>query len=175
MTHMVTCRLCRKKFDAEKVQFVLVGQKSYYHKRCYDEWKNNLNAKGEMLPDFWYEAMIDYLYRDVKMAIDFSKIQSQWANFIKPGRGFTPKGIFFAVKYFYEVQHGDCSKAVGGIGIVPSIYSQAAQYWTERETQKAGTIDAIIAQIKSRADRPIQRIIRKEPETPKTKWDLNQF
>ena len=176
MAHVVMCRLCHQRFDMESEEGIKVGKQSYYHKKCYDEWKNGLNdAKGNMATDFWYEALVDYLYRDVKMGnMDFTKIQSQWNNFIKPGRGFTPKGIYFAIRFFYEVKHGDAEKSLGGIGIVPSIYSQSAQYWTERENQKAGTLEAIIEQIKARDIRPVVEIKRKVEKKTKQKWDIEQ-
>ena len=176
MAHMVMCRLCKKRFDLDSEEAMVVGIRSYYHKKCYEEWKQNNSTKGNMSNDFWYEALIDYLYRDVKLGnMDFSKIGSQWRNFTKPDKGFTPKGIYFAIKYFYEIKHGDAEKASGGIGIVPSIYNQSAQYWIERENQKAGTIDAIVQQIHERAARPVERIKRVEKPKNQPKWNLDDI
>ena len=163
MPHEVQCRLCKSRFDTKKEEFVLVGQRSYYHKHCYDDWisgRNNVKTNGD--EDFWYESVIDYLYRDVKMSINFSKLQNQWASFTKPEKKMTPKGIYFAVRYYYDVNHGDKNKALGGIGIVPNIYKESAQYWTDLEMRKTGTIDAIIEQIKNRQERSTQTIIKRE-------------
>lgn len=163
MAHYVQCRLCKTRFDAEKEEYVLVGKRSYYHKSCYEDWVHGRNnAKTVANEDFWKESVIDYLYRDVKMSIDFQKFTSQWNNFIKPEKKMTPKGIYFAVRYYYSVSNGDKEKALGGIGIVPSIYKESAQYWTDLETRKTGTIEAIIEQIKQRQDRPVQTITKKE-------------
>lgn len=174
MSHEVQCRLCKCRFDTEKEEFVLVGQRSYYHKHCYDDWisgRNNIRTRGD--EDFWYESVVDYLYRDVKMSINFSKLKNQWASFTRPEKKMTPKGIYFAVRYYYSINHGDKEKALGGIGIVPNIYKESAQYWTDLETKKTGTIDAIIEQIKNRQDRSTQIIVKKETKKKnKAKFSL---
>ena len=177
MAHIVMCRLCKKRFNTEIEEAVLEGQKSYYHKSCYEIWKKNVdNPQSNMDGDFWYEALVDYLYRDVKMSIDFVKLQSQWNNFTKPGRNMTPKGIFFAMKYFYDVMHGDTEKSQGGIGIVPNIYSKSAEYWQNREMQKEGTLNAIIAEIEARRARPVQTIVQKtKPKKNKSRWSLDDI
>ena len=61
---------------------------------------------------------------------------------------FTNKGIYFALRYFYEIKHGDKEKSHGGIGIVPYIYGESAQYWIDREKKNKGTIENIIKQMK---------------------------
>jgi hypothetical protein len=107
------------------------------------------------------------------MKMDFSKIESQWRAFTKPERKMTPKGIYFALRYYYEVQKGDKEKALGGIGIVANIYNDAAKYWVDLENRKAGTLEAIIEQIKSREVRPIQTFVRTEKKKDKSKFSLN--
>ena len=180
MAHIVKCRICKQEFDTEKLssdEWVLPSPRFYYHTSCYNDWKankNNLKAGGKN-ETFWYESLIDYLYRDIKMNVDFKKMSSQWNNFLKPGKSMTPKGIFFAVKYYYDILHGDKDKAQGGIGIVTSIYSDAAQYWTDLESKKTGTIDAIIEQIKSREARPVQTMVRKSKIKDKSKFNLDEI
>ena len=174
MPHIIQCRLCKNRFDTEKEEFVLVGQRSYYHKQCYDEWikvRNNAKATGDQ--DFWKESLIDYLYRDIKMSVDFTKFNSQWKNFTRPDKKMTPKGIYFALRYYYDVLHGDKEKALGGIGIVQSIYNDSAQYWTDLESKKEGTLQAIIEQIQERQSRPKQFIIQKETDHNKAKFSLD--
>jgi hypothetical protein len=177
MSHIIQCRLCKTRFDTEKEEFVLVGKRSYYHKKCYEEWvrgRNDARTYGDEL--FWRESVIDYLYRDVKMSINFSKLDNQWNNFIKPERKMTPKGIYFALRYYYDVMKGSTEKALGGIGIVPSIYADSARYWENLEMKKAGTIEAIIEQIKERQNRPVQTVIRKkEPKKDKSKFSLDDI
>lgn len=174
--HEVQCRLCKKRFDTEKEETVLIGKKSYYHKTCYDKWLNGKdNIKTELNEDFWKEALIDYLYRDVGMSsMNFEKINSQWKHFLRGDRHMTPKGIYFAIRYFYEIQKAQPDKAMGGIGIVPSIYKESAQYWTDLETRKAGTLNAIIEQISQRKSREVKTIVHKEQKKDKSKWKLDE-
>ena len=178
MAHIITCRICKKKFDIDAEDYVLVGQKAYYHKACYDEWrgtKDHVTANNTD-ENFWYEAMVDYLYRDVKMGdMDFSKIRRQWGNFVKPSRGFTPKGVYFAIRYFYDVLHGDVQKAQGGIGIVSSIYNDSAEYWVKMENKKEGTLEAIIQQIRERNARPVIVVTRKKEKKNKARWSLDDI
>lgn len=44
-------------------------------------------------------------------------------------RRYTYSGILKTLKYFYEIKHGDISKAKNGIGIVPFVYDDAYVYW----------------------------------------------
>lgn len=181
MPHVVKCRLCKEQFDTKKIpkeDWILVGQRSYYHSSCYNEWVKAKQTVTSNVTDeeFWRESLVDYLYRDIKMTINFSKLDNQWRNFIKPERKMTPKGIYFAVRYYYDVLKGDATKAQGGIGIVPNIYSDSAQYWVDLENKKAGTLEAIIKQIKDREARPIQYIQKNKKENkPKTKWSLDNI
>ena len=175
--HIIHCRVCKQEFDTEKEEYVLVGKQSYYHKKCYDDWVSTINnprKSGDA--DFYKEAVIDYLYRDVKMSIDFVKLNKQWDSFIKPERKMTPKGIFFAVKYHFEVQKGNVEKSLGGIGIVPHIYNDSKEYWSNLEARKEGTIEAIIAQIKERQERPVSIITKRKTEKKnKSKWSLDDI
>ena len=178
MSHIIQCRLCKKRFDTEEESYILVGQLSYYHKRCYDEWlksRNNIKTLDRDA-EFWYESLIDYLYRDIKMSINFAKLNNQWHNFTKPDKQMTPKGIYFAIRYYYDVLKGSTDKAQGGIGIVGSIYKDAAQYWVNLETKKEGTIAAIIEQINQRANRQQKVIVQKDNlDNNKSKWSLDDI
>lgn len=181
MAHIVKCRLCKEQFNTDKIpreDWTLVGQRSYYHTSCYNEWVKAKQSVTSNVTDeeFWRESLIDYLYRDIKMQIDFSKLDSQWKAFTKPERKMTPKGIYFAVRYYYDVIKGNAEKAQGGIGIVPNIYSDSAQYWVDLENKKAGTLEAIVKQIKEREARPVQYIQKNTKQTkPKTKWSLDNI
>lgn len=181
MTHIVKCRLCKEQFDTDKIpreDWTLVGQRSYYHSSCYNEWVKAKQTVTSNVTDeeFWRESLVDYLYRDIKMTIDFSKLDSQWRAFTRPERKMTPKGIYFAIRYYYDVLKGDATKAQGGIGIVPNIYGDSAQYWVDLENRKSGTLEAIIKQIKEREARPVRAIqINKKPTKPKEKWSLDNI
>lgn len=174
MAHEVQCRLCKKYFDAEKEPFTLVGKLSYYHQSCYDSWvKSRNDANSTMEASFWYETVVDYLYRDIKMSIDFQKLRSQWKNFTKPEKKMTPKGIYFTLRYYYEVLNGDKDKALGGIGIVTNVYKDAVRYWEDLEWRKRGTVEAIVNQIKERREREVVTITRKTNKKDKSKFSLD--
>lgn len=88
----------------------------------------------------------------------------------------TPKGIYFAVRYYYDILKGNAEKAQGGIGIVPNIYNDSAQYWVDLENKKSGTLEAIVEQIRQREARPVRYIQKTEKKTkPKTKWSLDNI
>ena len=65
---------------------------------------------------------------------------------------------YFAVIYFYEVQHGNAELAKGGIGIVSNIYNESAQYWSNLEMKRKGTLEDIVKQMTARLNRPIVSI-----------------
>ena len=60
----------------------------------------------------------------------------------------TAKGMYFALKYHYEIKKGDVSKSENGIGIIPHIYEDSRRYWQEREERDRGIVAAIEEQIR---------------------------
>lgn len=179
MSHIVTCRVCKKQFDTESLsikEWIKPRNRLYYHTKCYDDWKNGKDkittANNDI--EFWYDAIVDFLYFVKKIDLDFAKFQNQWKSFTAAGKNMTPKGIYFSVLYYYDIMKGNPEKSQGGIGIIPYIYNDAAKYWVEEENRRVGTIDSIIKQIEERANRPTQKIIK--AQTKKVdKWDLNNL
>lgn len=180
MSHIVKCRICKQQFDTNLLseeEWCQPTPRYYYHTKCYEDWKNNRNNVKASNSDenFWYESLVDYMYQDLKIEMDFAKFYSQWQNYLKSGK-YTPKGIYFTIRYCYEVQHYSADKAQGGIGIVPLIYGEAAQYWVDLENRKIGTMDAIIAQIKEREARPVIEIKKgTDHKKMKSKWSLDNL
>lgn len=181
MSHVVKCRVCGVRFDTDKIdeqEWIMPVPKYYYHRKCYEDWKSNKNnvKANNKEEDFWYESLVDYLYKDVKMPINFSKLNKQWKLFTSPNKGMTPKGIYFSMRYYYDVLHGNPEKALGGIGIVSNIYKEAASYWVDLENKKEGTLEKIIAQIHTREARPVVKISsKKEKKEIKTRWNLEDI
>lgn len=60
--------------------------------------------------------------------------------------GFTYKGIFYSLKYFYEVKNGNKEKAQESIGIVPYIYDEAQKYYKELEERQT-KIKQVVSQV----------------------------
>ena len=116
---MPHCRVCKIEIDKEKDDWVMPSKNWYYHRKCYQDWKQSTPAT-----DAEYKAFIyDFISRDLKVSYNYHMCEAQREKFVKEGK--TNKGIFFALKYFYEVKHGDWEKGHGGIGIVPFIYGDS--------------------------------------------------
>lgn len=149
---IVQCRICKEKFDRldkslmEGVDYVKPSNRMYYHKKCYDEYQaSKRDIHATMGDDVWFNAMWEFLTKELKYSFNFVKVKNQWNNFLK--NKMTAKGIYFAIKYFYDVKKSDASKSENGIGIIPHIYEDSCEYWQEREQREAGICAAIEQQI----------------------------
>lgn len=135
---LVHCRICKNAIDRQnETGWIKPADKQYYHEICYENWakkKDDLHAKAT--DNEWFEAMKYYLSHVIKVPMDYKKINSQWKNFLKQNK--TAKGIYFAIRYFYDVQKGDKEKSLGGIGIVSAIYEDSCAYWYGREEKDSG-------------------------------------
>ncbi len=139
--HIVTCRICKEKFDAKEEEratiWIMPSKNCYYHKDCYDNWKGaskDINLKKN--DEIWIDYIWDYISRDLKKSYDYQKANSQRKNFIN-SKGYTNKGIFFALRYAYEIKKINIDKSNGGIGIVPYVYQESILYWsTMQRNQK---------------------------------------
>lgn len=173
--HEVQCRICKQYFDAnalkENVDWIQPSRGWYYHVQCYKDWK----VADSHTDEEWVELIYDFLARDLKVSYDWFVCEAQRKKFIKDNT-FTNKGIYFTLKYFYEVKKGDVSKMNGGIGIIPYVYKEATQYWTELELRRRGTISEIEQQIRERALREVIPVVKKSlPKTKKDKWSLEDI
>lgn len=175
--HIVQCRICKEKFDTSQLikdeDWVMPSKNWYYHKNCYDDWakkKNDVHSQAD--DELWFDALWSYLEKDIKIGPDYLKIRNQWDNFIKKGK--TPKGIYFCIKYFYEVKKGDKNKSENGIGIIPYIYDEGAAYWINKERIDKGICARIEEQIKQSQNRE-KKIIKKTKEKKIKTYDLSKI
>ena len=156
---MVECRVCKQKFNRldpnliEGVDWVKPVNLHYYHKKCYEDFakkKGQIGKDGielEVDDMVWKAAVEDYLKRDLKISIDYPRFNSQWKKYVeKDGR--KPKGIYFTLKYFYDIRKNSPERSEGGIGIVSWIYEEAAEYWGKRNQEDKGIIARLEEQIK---------------------------
>ena len=174
MAHIVKCRVCKKPIDTDtETNWIKPVERMYYHKDCYEDFAKKKAAVGkadlsvEADNEFWQSAVYDYLTRDVKMRLNFVKMKRQWDMFLK--KGYTAKGIYFTLRYFYEVTHGDPAKAEEGIGIVGFIYKEGTEYWGNRNKVDRGICDNIEAQIREYQERERITVRRKEKYVPQVK------
>lgn len=168
--NIVQCRLCKgeidRNIDPDGNDWIMASKNYFYHRQCYKNWK-----KAELKDDEDYVDLIyDFIARDLKVTYDWWVCEAQRKKFVK--EKMTNKGILFALKYFYEVKHGDWEKGHGGIGIVPFIYSDACAYWAARERQSAGTIAEIERQMREAAERKKVSVSKKKTK-PKYEVDFS--
>lgn len=176
---LVHCRRCKLAIDRDNQNDWIMGSKNYYyHISCYEDFVNDKNkAKSstgielEATEDLWKSAVIEYLNKDLKMSINYPKFNSQWENFLN--KKMTAKGIYFTLRYFYEIEKGDLSKAEGSIGIVPHIYDRATCYWGERNQRDKGICARIEEQILASAHAPTKVIIQQRKRAQKPVVDLS--
>lgn len=168
MAHIVHCRVCSKEIDIDVEEkdkvWVMPSRNWYYHKKCWEEWKKS--AEQVSSDEDWYLYIFDYLARDLKMDYDYWKCRKQIESYLKK-YDYTLKGIFFSLKYFYEVRNGDIEKSNGGVGIIPSIYNEACQYWVAREERQTNILEEIETQLRQRATRKIISVKKKKKKSEK--------
>ena len=177
---MVECRVCKQKFNrldpalVEGEYWVKPVNLHYYHKKCYEDFAKKKGQIGKDGIEFeademvWKAATEDYLKRDLKVSIDYKRFNSQWKRLVeKDGR--TPKGIYFTLRYFYDVCRGLAEKCEGGIGIVSHVYEDATAYWGERNQRDKGIVARIEQQIREAAAQNIVKVnLKKTKKQTKT-------
>ena len=180
MAHIIHCRVCKQPIDIDSSHdWMMPATNWYYHPKCYQDWiarKGERSVAVDRQEQEWFELLKDYLWRDLKMpGITWQKITSQWRNYLSSTK-YTPKGIYFAVIFFYEVQHGNAEMAKGGIGIVSSIYNDSAEYWSNLEHKRKGTLENILKQMAARVNRPTIAVQDTERRNaPRLKYSLDDI
>ena len=154
---MPKCRICNVEINKEKADWIMPSKNWYYHRKCYEEWKQAQPNSDDEYIDMIY----DFIARDLKVSYDWWVCEHQRKKFIKENK-MTNKGILFALKYFYEVKKGDWEKGHGGIGIVPFVYNDSCAYWAARERHSEGTIAEIERQMREAAERPKVHVKKKD-------------
>ena len=146
---MPECRICHMPIDKA-------------NKECYDTWK-----AAPATDDDWVSMIYDFLARDLKVSYDWHMCQQQIENFWKKKK-INPKGIYFTLKYFYQIKGNSWEKGHGGIGIVPYVFDDAKAYWIAQEQKKQGFIKQVESEAK---ERTIIKITRSERKRDKYNLD----
>lgn len=166
------CRVCGEVIDRnieeEGVDWIMPSKNYFYHKSCYDSWKHSQAATDAE----WIDYIYDFISRDLKASYDYFLIEAQRTKYLK--EKMTNKGIFFSLKYFYEVKGNSWDKGHGGIGIVPYIYTDACAYWVKRERDNKGIVAKIEQQMRDAESRP-KRTINKKKKKKEVKIDLSSI
>lgn len=141
MAHYVTCPICNKKFDRDKVEYVKEGRR-YLHIECSQTAEERLSKEEKDK-----RALEQYIMQLFNTEYVNPRVQTQIRKYIQENK-FTYNGILMSLKYFYEIKHGDIEKAHGGIGIVEYIYQDARNYyydiWQAQQVNKGKQIDLYI-------------------------------
>lgn len=173
-SNLKTCRICHQLIDIvhlpEGESWIQPSTKYYYHTKCYNEWKQSNPTEDSA----WIPRIYDFISRDLKMDYDYHMCEAQRKKMLK--EKCTNKGIYFALKYFYEVKHGDKSKSYGGIGIVPYVYKESMEYWVKMEYKQSGFLADLEQQIIKKEQAQVIKI--KSGATKKKnkdKWSLDDI
>lgn len=165
---MPECRFCHIQIDKTKeiegVDWIMPSKNWYYHKTCYDTWKAAPATDEE-----WKLLIYDFLARDLKVKYNYHLCEAQIAKFWKENK-INPKGIYFTLKYFYEIKNNSWEKGHGGLGIVPWVFTDAKNYWIEQEKKKRGFLKTLESNLK---EKTIIRITKTQRKTEK--YDLNSI
>lgn len=169
MAHIVKCRWCGVSFDTDILdsdKWIMANKRYYYHKDCYEEKQKpnairpvtNENKETEF--NTWRQNIFDFIQRDLKGKCNYSRITQMMEMYKNKYKDWTYKGMFYALKYFYDIKQNDWSKANGAIGILPYIYYEGTEYWRQREREDNGIITRIEQQMNSLRQRPVKTIIQ---------------
>ena len=161
MAHRVKCVNCGLIFDRDKVPFVPVGSRRYAHANCSDYLEDTQDL----------EELEAYILKTLKLDYIDAKTRLQLNNF-RDIQKYTYKGMFFSVKYFFEIKKNSWDKANGAIGIVPYVYQEATDYWVEREAKESGILAKIEKQIAARAAAEPIVIKKKQEKKKKYQYDF---
>lgn len=165
---MAICRLCKIEINKEKDDWIMPVRNYYYHRNCYKDWKEAEHVNDED----YIELIYDFIARDLKVKYNYHVCEAQRKKFIKDNK-MTNKGILFALKYFYEIKHGDWEKGYGGIGIIPFIYTESCAYWAAQERKSKGIIAEIEHQMREAQNRTKKTIVQQKVQPRKFTVDLS--
>ncbi len=150
--------------DKAKSDWIMPSQNWYYHKERYETWRAAPATDEE-----WVEMIFDFLARDMKVSYNYYLCKQQIENYWKKEK-INPKGIYFSLKYFYEIKKHPWEKGHGGIGIVPYVFDEAKAYWIEQERKKRGFMKEMESQAKERTVVKISRTNKR-----KEKYNLDDI
>ena len=146
---LVECRTCHMPIDKVKekegIDWIQPSKGWYYHKECYETWKASPSTDED-----WILMIFDFLARDLKVSYDYFLCKAQIEKFWKTDK-INPKGIYFTLKYFYEIKGNSFQKGHGGLGIVPYVFTDAKNYWIEQERKKHGFMKELESQAKEKS------------------------
>ena len=165
---MPECRICKVQIDKTKekegIDWFMPSKNYYYHISCYNTWK-----AAPATDDDWISMIYDFLAHDLKVSYNSHMCEAQIKKFWKENK-INPKGVYFTLKYFYEIKNNSWDKSHGGLGIIPYVFTDAKSYWIEQERKKRGFMKELEEQAR---EKQIIHIVRKERK--RERYDLDNI
>lgn len=168
--HIVQCRLCKQKFDAQPEgkdkEWVMPSQKQYYHKECYETWcdKRKVRDVTEKVPDKEYlERIKSYLACDWKFPVDWKRFNKDIENLTSPKYNKTLKGIYFSLIYWYDIMGNKWNPLYPGVWSAYLCYEDSKKYWIERAKLQKDVLSKVEQQIETFGKLQKVKVKRKKP------------
>ncbi len=142
MAHYVTCIHCKEKFNRDKEDFIQISERRYAHKKCAEAADAE---KDQELKDL--EALEEYIMKVLDEEYITARVRKQIKDF-KKEYNYTYSGMLKSLIWWYEVKGNSAEKANGGIGILPFIYNDAADYYYHLYLAKIANADKEVTNYK---------------------------
>lgn len=163
MAHLVTCRICKQKFDRDKIPFKEIATRQYVHQSCYNK------ANSEVKADMQESKDLDELYKYCEQLVgkenfNFLATQKYFQNLkADTTKKYTYTGMLRTMHWYYEIKkHIPDATA---IGIIPYAYDDANRYYYDLWRTSQANIPKI-----AKALKPEEIEINiPEPKAPKKK------
>lgn len=117
----VKCALCGGSVDKT---IAIEYKDKNYHPPCY-------NATVEK------DQLYGYICQLFGLKSPGPTIFSQINGFFTKYKGWTYRGIYNSLVYFYEVKKGSKERANSAIGIVPYVYDEAQEYFANLKAKQS--------------------------------------
>ena len=137
-----------------------MSERKFAHTTCFMREQEKIKKEEKDA-----QALEEYIVILFQLEYLNPRIRKQIKEYVEQ-YGFTYSGILKTLQYWYEVKKNDITKANGGIGIVPYVYTQAKNYyhslWLANEKNKDKNIEDYIPIIREVKVLSPQRKIKKK-------------
>ena len=131
----------------------------------------NLIQKHQDEFETYRQNIFIFIERDLKGTCDYARITQQMKQYKLKNKDWTYKGMFLALKWFYEVKRMIGVKLMAPwVSFLISIM-RVREYWREQERRNSGITAAIIQQMKERAEKEPIVITRKKKKSQRQVLD----
>ena len=191
---LVKCKRCGISFDRAKEDFVKVAG-GYAHKSCEEQFQIKRNTvicqvcrkNINKLTDEYLKRSNGYVHKtcvppDEADRLELCNYISELFHIKTPGpvnmalikrfhteNGYSYKSMYYALKYYFEIQKGSIEKAQERIGILPYVYDDAKEYY-EKLTRLQNNI---LINIEKQMSKKEKVLVVKEEQNHKKIREIN--